>query len=168
MESIILSRVILGLVCVINLFIGYAGVKGFVKRTISKKAWISFLIVEVVLITAYILYDNLFVGCHPQDGWVVAILGYLFVYFMAFLAWYVYKDNTLLKKNEIYPFYRVGLAEYADGEFIKGVVEADGKDVVVFLPQKGLPKNLPENIWVRFRSVEREGILVSKVDLPPE
>ncbi len=159
-DSIIISRAILGMVCVINLFIGYAAVSGVVKRAISKKSWITVFVVEVVLITAYILYDNIFVSSHHQNGWLVAILGYAFVYLMAFLAWISFYDNTRLKKDKVYLMKRIGIISFTDQEFVEGEIEEGGKKIRVLLDNTLTRAEIPAVCEVKFDSVENHYIIV--------
>lgn len=159
-DSIIISRAILGMVCVINIFIGYASTRGFVKRAISKKSWITVFVVEVVLITAYILYDNIFVSSHPQNGWLVAILGYAFVYLMAFLVWFSFYNNTRLEKDKVYLMKRVVMISFTDQEFVEGEIEEGGKKIRVLLDNTLTKAEVPAVCEVKFDSVEDHCIIV--------
>ncbi len=160
MEGIIVSKAVLGLVCVINLFIGYAATSGIVKRAISKKSWKTAFVVEVALITAYILYDNIFVSSYHQNGWLIAILGYAFVYLMAFLAWFSFYSNTRLKKNKVYLMRKIGTISFIDQEFIEGEVEEDGKMIRVLLDNTLAKTEVADSCLVKFESVENHYIIV--------
>lgn len=64
-DSIIISRAILGMVCVINIFIGYASTRGFVKKAISKKKLKIYLMKRVGMIS---FTDQEFVEGEIDDG----------------------------------------------------------------------------------------------------
>ena len=151
------SQILLGLLGLANLFVGYANLRGMVKRFISKKSWISALIAELLIITAVVVWD---IVSHPHDGWGGAVLVYLFAYFMALIAWYVYRDNTLLSKDKVYLFYRQRRVAYIDREFIEGVVYVNDVPLKVFLPVEDAPVERFETISVKLGSVERGGIIV--------
>lgn len=164
MENIVLSRLILGFVCFVNVFVGYAGLHGFVRKAINRKVWIAAFVVEVFLITAYIVFDNVFVDCHPDDGWLMAILGYLVVYNIAFMAWFSYRNNTRLEKGKSYKFHREQRMTFDNRIFVSGYVMSGSEKVDVFLEISNYKEDVPNGLRVKFKAVEQGYILVSRVD----
>lgn len=159
-DSIIISRAILGMVCVINIFIGYASTRGFVKKAISKKSWITAFVVEIVLVTALILYDNILMSFHPQSGWLVTILGYAFVYLMAFLVWFSFYNNTRLEKDKVYLMKRVVMISFTDQEFVEGEIDDGRKKIRVLLDNTLTKAEIPAVCEVKFEVVENNYIIV--------
>lgn len=98
MGDLIISRVVLLVFMLVNLFIGY-GSKA-VWHPISKKAVNVFFGAEFVLLTSYIIYDNITFPLF--DTLFVAMIGYFFVYFVLILAYLSYAEYTKISMNEEY------------------------------------------------------------------
>ncbi len=91
MENLILSRVILFALVFVHVLIGYASK---IDLHINAKVLDTVFAVEILALTAYIIYDNILYP--PHNGWVLAIIGYLFVYGVIFMTWVVYGLKTIL------------------------------------------------------------------------
>ena len=90
MEGIIASRFILFILVFVYAFIGYASK---IDTHINAKVLDTAFAVQIVALTAYIIYDN--IQAPPQDGWFWAIVGYLFVYGFMIMAWFLYGFKTI-------------------------------------------------------------------------
>ena len=90
MENIILSRAILFALVFVHLLIGYASK---IDMHINAKVLDAVFAVEILALTAYIVYDNIL--SPPRNGWVLAIIGYLVVYGIIFMTWFVYGLKTI-------------------------------------------------------------------------
>lgn len=132
MENLIESRVILGLLCLIHIFANYAGANGAVYGHINKGVLNGLIGAELLVVTAYIVYDNLCVP--PYDGWTTAILGYFFVYGLICLTWLVFRIYTLLEEDKIYEMIVSARVRFKNKDYFKGMVIEGEHEVEVFLP----------------------------------
>ena len=132
MENLIESRVILGILCLIHIFAIYGSkcpwghVKGKVLNTI--------IITELVVVTAYIIYDNL--QTPPYDGWFGAIVGYIIVYSLILMTWFAYGIFTVLDKDKVYEMTITHQVHFMNEDYFKGTVikERSGVKITVLLP----------------------------------
>lgn len=132
MEHFIESRVILGLLCLIHLFITYAGAAGAVRGHINKKTLKVFMTTELFVVTAYIIYDNLLTP--PYDGWFAAILGYIFVYGMLLMTWASYSIYASLDENKTYEMTIDKHVRMWNIDYFGGTVIENNQEIEVFLP----------------------------------
>jgi len=95
MEGIIVSRFILFILVFVYLLIGYASK---IDMYINAKVLDTAFAVQIVGLTAYIIYDNILAP--PKDGWFFAILGYLFVYGIIIMVWFMYDFKTISPNKE--------------------------------------------------------------------
>ncbi len=119
----------MGLV-VFHLFVGYASraVKCHINRYLLN--WL--FIAELLAVTAYIIYDNV---CNPIIGnkfWAVA--GYMFVYFLMWMTWCMYRPNAVLDKDVIYKFIADKPVEFLGNKYMSGYAEVRGNLEAVLLP----------------------------------
>ena len=130
MEHYIEGRVILGLLCLIHLFAGYA--INVPWGHINKKVLNGFFLTELVAVTAYIIYDNL--QTPPYNGWILAVIGYLLVYGLILMNWAGYYIYTELDKDEVYEMRLSDHVRFMNNEYFRGTVMADNREVEVYLP----------------------------------
>lgn len=165
MENFIESRVILGLLCLIHAFAVYAGAGGAVQGHINKNGLKGFMLIELVVVTAYIVYDNLLTP--PYNSWFVAILGYLLVYGLIFMTWASYGIYASLDKDKIYEMTISSQVRLMNKDYFGGTV-IDGKhEIEVLLPYSSRlisPDETGKKQKVKFAEVLRGCyILVSPV-----
>lgn len=98
MENLIPSRVILLLFIIVNLFIAYGS--NAVWTPISKKLVNGFYCVEAVLVTLFIIYDN--VTTPLYDTLVAAIAGYFIIYLILALGYFSYIQWTVISPGKEY------------------------------------------------------------------
>lgn len=141
MEQYIESRVILGLLCLIHLFLSYAGSTGACHGHINRKALNYTVLAELILVTAYVIYDNL--QTPPYNGWFIAIVGYVFVYGMICMTWATYCIYALLDKDKAYEMTINSHVRLQNEDYFKGVVIEQRREIEVLLPylQNLVPKN---------------------------
>lgn len=149
MEQCIESRVILGLLCLIHLFVSYAGSSGALRGHINRKVLNGVIIAELVVVTTYVVYDNLRVP--PYVGWLVALLGYLFVYGLIYMTWAVYCVYALLDKDKVYEMTAVKRYNSMGGDYFTGTVIEDGHEIEVLMPLE--ESNHAEKQNVKFKEV---------------
>ena len=149
MEQYIESRVILGLLCLIHLFLNYAGSSGARRGHINRKVLNGVILAELAAVTTYVVYDNLQVP--PHNGWLAAILGYLFVYGLIYITWAVYCVYALLDKDKVYEMTFVKSYNSMGGDYFGGTVIEDGHEIEVLLPFK--ESNHAEKQNVKFKEV---------------
>lgn len=164
--EIIESRVILAIFCFIKILMGYGA--SAVNQPISRKMRNAVFIAELVIITAYIVYDNI---CYPPySGWLLAIVGYVFVYAVMFMAWITYGIHSLLDVNTVYEMnvrkkvLFTDSAYLAGKTFISGIVNVKGKDVEVILPCQEFDALQTENkkvIKVKVKEIVVPNIIVT-------
>ena len=163
MENYIEGRVILGVLCLIHIFAIYGAkcpwghVKGKVLNTI--------IITELVVVTAYIIYDNL--QTPPYDGWFWAIVGYIFVYSLILMTWFAYGIFTLLDKDKIYEMTITHQVQFMNNDYFQGTIvqESSGVKVTVLLPYTSelLPSaksHIKQN--VKFDNIFKGNIVVKR------
>lgn len=158
MENYIESRVILGVLCCMHMFIIYAAQCPF--GPIKRKALDGIILAELIAVTAYVIYDNL--QTPPYDGWFVAVLGYIFVYGLILMTWVVYGIFTVLDVDKVYEMTIMHRVHFMNKDYFKGTV-FDGKyKRTVLLPYSQELSFLTENIKpkVKFDNVLRGYILV--------
>ncbi len=115
---------------VFHLFLAYAA--RAVRRHINRHVLNCFIIAELVAVTAYIIYDNV---CYPiEELMVLAIIGYLFVYFMIWLTWFMYRPNAVLDKGVAYRFVAYKPVEFLGETYQSGWAEVRGNLIDVLLP----------------------------------
>lgn len=130
MEQYIEGRVILGLLCLIHLFAGYA-----VKVPwghLNKKVLNGIILTELVAVTAYIIYDNL--QAPPHNGWALAIIGYLFVYGLILITWLGYSIYTKLDEEKTYEMTIKDHVRFMNEDYFRGTVIDGKKETEVVLP----------------------------------
>ncbi len=130
MEHYIEGRVILGLLCLIHLFAGYALKVPW--GHINKKVLNGFFLTELVAVTAYIIYDNL--QTPPHDGWTLAVIGYLFVYALILMTWAGYSSYTGLDEDKVYEITIKERIYFLNDFYLRGTVIDEGKEIEVLLP----------------------------------
>lgn len=130
MEHYIEGRVILGLLCLIHAFAGYA--LRVPWGHLNKKVLNGFFITELVAVTAYIIYDNL--QTPPHDGWTLAVIGYLFVYALILMIWSGYSIYTELDEDKTYEMTIKDHIRFMDDDYFRGTVTDGKKEIEVVLP----------------------------------
>jgi len=153
MENMIEARVILGILCFIHLFLGYAGASGAVHSLVNKKVLNGLILTELILVTVFVVFDNL--QTPPHDGWPLAILGYLFVYGLIVATWWVYNFYTFLKKDKIYEMTIDSRVRFSNKDYLGGVIFNGKREIEVLLPYKEeyLSAKRAGKINVRFRTL---------------
>ncbi|MBO6281985.1 MAG: hypothetical protein J6N49_05605 [Alphaproteobacteria bacterium] len=153
MGNYIESRVILGLIILIHLFVGYAS--GIPCGHINRKVLNGVIITELIAVTAYIIYDNL--QTPPYDGWILAIIGYLLVYGLILMTWAAYLIYTVLDKDKVYEMTIRDHVRFMNNDYFRGTVMADNRKVKVFLPYS---KELePKDKTDKKRNVKYDNVL---------
>ncbi len=130
MDNFIESRVVLGLLCMIHIFVGYA--VSVPWGHINKKVLNGIIITELVAVTSYIIYDNL--QTPPHDGWILAILGYLFVYFLILVTWAMYSIYTQLDVDKVYEMTIKTRVRFENEDYFGGTVMDGKEEIDVLLP----------------------------------
>lgn len=156
MENIIVSRAVLLLLVVFHMFVVYAAraVRGHINRHVLN----CFIIAELVAVTAYIIYDNV---CYPIEGSMfLAIIGYLFVYFMIWGTWFMYRPNAILDKDVAYRFVAYKPVEFLGETYQSGCAEVRGNLVDVLLPYDEYA-GVSHPMEVKFKEVFEIYIIVS-------
>lgn len=130
MEGYYVSRFVLFLVCLVCAFAIYGSQR--IRFCINKKVYNRFFAVMFLLLTAYIVYDN--VCCGLPEMWLLAILGYLFVYFWVLAVWDMYLPCTKLEADKVYKMTVIGSTCIESGvNYVGNIETADGKTVQVYL-----------------------------------
>lgn len=132
MEHLIESRVILGVLCLIHLFINYAGAVGAYRKHINKKLLNSAFTVELFIVSAYVIFDNM--QTPPHNGWVLAIAGYIIVYGLIFLTWAIHCIYALLEPNKVYEMTINSQVKAFNKDYLKGTVIEENHSIDVYLP----------------------------------
>ena len=158
MEHYIQGRVILGLLCLVHLFLNYAAAVGARRSPLNKKLLNGGILTELVLVTAYVIYDN--IQTPPHDGWWYAIIGYIFVYGLIFMTWAVHCIYALLDENKVYEMTPIEKVTYHhwNAVFLRGTLTEDGHVIEVLLPWedfKPLEPKHPKKLSVKFKGVLR-------------
>lgn len=130
MENYIEGRVILGLLCLMHLFACYAIRVPW--GHLNKKVLNGFFLTELVAVTAYIIYDNL--QTPPYSGWVLAVIGYLFVYALILMTWSGYSIYTELDEDKTYEMTIKDHIRFMDDDYFRGTVTDGKKETEVILP----------------------------------
>ena len=157
MEGIIGGRLFLLAVFVLHLFLCY-GCRN-VYSVINRKVLNGVFTAELILITAFVIYDN--IRALPQD-WFLAIVGYILVYGIIVTTWLAYSDYTLLEKEKIYLMSIKSKVSFLDTDYYQGVVVAGKHKVSVLLPydEKCLIAELQK---VKFEKILNGHYIVSAV-----
>lgn len=156
MENLIEGRVILGLLCLVHLFVNYAAGVGARHEPLSKKVLNGVILTELVVVTVYVICDNL--QTPPHNGWLLAIVGYFFVYGLIFVTWILHCIYALLDQNKVYAMTPQQFVPLYGGSYMKGTVEEDNHKIDVFLPHAefaNLEKTHPKILPVKFKQVLR-------------
>lgn len=156
MEHLFEARVILGILCLIHIFINYAGARGAYRGHINKKLLNSLFVIEIFAVTAYVIYDN--IQTPPQDGWFFAIVGYLFVYGMMFLTWALHCIYALLEPDKVYEMTVKNRRKLFENEYLQGTVVEENHNLDVYLPYSenlDLKKDTNKQQNVKFKEVLR-------------
>ena len=173
MDGLIISRVILFAVVIIHAFLGYGGPAVFTKH-VNARLYDALFTVEILALTSYIVYDN--VLSPPEDGWTLAIIGYIIVYAFVVLSWLAFAPLTIDPKkvyqltevehnNRKVRIFDKGNIEIHEFEIVEGTIrEGWRKFAVTLVDEEGdLASDGEEQIYVRLKSVQRDGtILVSR------
>ncbi len=130
MENYIESRVILGLLILIHAFVSYPSSNSC--GHINRKLLNGFFVTELIVVTCYIIYDNL--QTPPHDGWFLAIVGYLVVYALIFMTWVSYFIYTQLEENEVYEMTISQHVRLMHVDYFKGTILKDNRAIEVLLP----------------------------------
>ena len=152
MEHYIEGRVILGLLCLIHTFAGYALKVPW--GHLNKKVLNGFFLTELVAVTAYIIYDNL--QTPPHDGWIFAIVGYILVYALILLTWAGYSIYGELEEDKVYEMTIKHHVRYMNKDYFSGTVIEGKNEIEVFLPyssEMAMPVNAGKKQKVKFDNV---------------
>lgn len=156
MENIIISRAVLVALVLFHLFVGYgARAVGF---HINRHLLNCIFIIELIAVTAFIVYDNV---CNPIQGskfW--PIVGYLFVYFMIWITWFLYRPNGILDKDISYKFVADKPVEFVGEKYMSGYTEVRGNLEAVLLPFNEYP-GIARPVRVKFAEVIDVYIIVT-------
>ena len=132
MECFVLSRSILGLLCLVHLFINYAGAIGAYHGHVSKDFLSGAITDEFVLVSLFVAYDNMLTP--PHDGWGLAIAGYLLVYLSIFITWAIYCVYAVMDDNKIYEMTLSDRVNINHTDYLKGTVIEEKHPITVYLP----------------------------------
>ncbi len=130
METYIEGRVILGFLCLIHVFAIYASKCPW--GPIKSKVLNSIILIELIAVTVYIIYDNL--QTPPHVGWFWAIIGYIFVYSLILATWFMYGFFTYLDKDKIYEMTITHQVLFMNKDYFKGTIVVRKHEVEVLLP----------------------------------
>ena len=130
MENYIEGRVILGVLCLIHIFVNLASSCPW--GPIKRKVLDGIILTELIAVTSYIIYDNL--QTPPRDGWFLAILGYIFVYVLILMTWAVYSIFTILDKDKVYEMTITHRVHFMNEDYFEGTVLKDDIEIKVLLP----------------------------------
>ena len=154
--QIIVPRAVLGILLFVHLLLNYAGASGACHGYINPKLLKGAIWTELVLVTAYIIYDKF--QTPPIDGWFLAIVGYVVVYGFILMTWFFYDINTKLCKDEVYEMTINARLKSSLGEqYLRGTVIEREQEIEVWLPYR---KDLDPNIsktriqFVKFKEVK--------------
>lgn len=162
MENLIESRVILGLLCFIHILLGYAGAGGAVHDVINKKVLNALILAELVGVTAYVVFDNL--QMPPYNGWLLAIVGYVIVYGLIIITWFVYRFYTFMEKDKVYEMTVVKRVYFLGRDYVGGVIKSGKQEVEVLLPYEEYPSDKrPKKVKVKFYVLMEREYIVSAV-----
>ncbi len=161
MENYIEGRVVLGVLCLIHLFLSYASVGpwGHIKGKVLDGIFLT----ELIAVTAYIIYDN--VQTPPYDGWFWAIIGYLFVYAMIFMTWLMYGVFALLEEDKVYEMTITHHVHLMNERYFQGTVINGKYEHQVYLPYSSELHSLIEDNYklnVKFDRIIRGMYIVVK------
>ena len=130
MDGIIFSRAVLLGVILLNAFVGYAA--HACHRHINRHVLNVLFILELVAVTAFIVYDN--IQSPPYCSWFWAIVGYVFVYFIMIGVWFAYAPNSVMDEGVAYRFIAYKRVEFLGKMYECGYAEVRGRLVDVLLP----------------------------------
>lgn len=156
MENIITSRAIFMWLVIFHLFVGYASRAA--RDHINRHLLNCIFIVELLVVTAFIIYDNV---CNPIEGsafW--PIVGYLFVYFLIWMTWFLYRPNAILDKNVAYKFVADKPVEFLGKKYMNGYAEVRSNLIPVLLPFDEYA-GIDRPTWVKFYEVIDVYIIVA-------
>ena len=160
MENYIDGRAILGMLCFVHIFILYAIQCPW--GPIKRKALNGIILTELVVVTAYIIYDNLQM---PPHDWWFAIIGYLFVYGFICMTWIAYLVFTLLDEDKIYEMTITHHVHLMNEDYLEGFVYEGKYKYSVYLPYSSELEPLIENntkLNVKFVNVFRASYIIVK------
>ncbi len=153
------SRTLLCLFCMVNLLIMCGA--NTVRQHVDKRIWNAIFVFQTVFVTGYIIADN--VANPLQGGYIGAILGYIFVYVLIFLAWVSWLPNTYLEPDIIYSMQPEGFVIHGGSCYVRGTIRTNGMNVSVLLKNKP-PQQLPKTtIPVKFLQVMDGEIFVTAI-----
>ena len=161
MEGIIVSRFILFVLVFVYLLMGYASK---IDMHINAKVLDTAFAVQIVALTAYIVYDN--IQAPPEDGWGFAILGYLFVYGIIIMVWFLYGFKTI-SPNKNYELKEIKPAKitlkrpiYVERQGALGMINEGRRSFYVcILGDKAFQKAKDgKPMTVRLKSTQREDV----------
>jgi hypothetical protein len=153
MNGYIESRVVLGLVVVMNLMIAYGS--NSVHRHISKGLWNGLFIVQALVVTLYIVANPI------QNGYCMALFGYIFVYFFMFLGWVSWLPNTVLESGKVYMMKPDSMFIYNHEHYISGTVKTSITETQVLLKNEP-PHLMPQQtIAVKLLYISNGNIFVT-------
>lgn len=161
MENYIEGRILLGSLCIIHLLVIY-GIQ-YPWGHIRDKVLGGIILTELIGVTAYVIYDNL--QTPPQDGWFLAIIGYILVYSLILMTWLGYLIFTLLDKDKIYEMTIAHHVCIQNAHYLQGTVIERKHKIPVILPILPYSSELHEsNIKpkVKFDNVFRGMYIVVK------
>ena len=130
MEHYITCRVVLGMLCLIHAFVIYASQCPF--GPIKAKVLDGFILTELVVVTAYIICD--IAQYPPLDGWFLAILGYLSVYALIMITWFMYGVFALLDADTVYEMTIERHVHFMNKDYLQGTVSKGKYKYEVLLP----------------------------------
>lgn len=139
MNGYIETRVVLGLIILLNLTIAYES--NAVHRHISKRLWNGLFIVQAVAVTLYILLNDIVTPIQNAD--CMTIFGYIFVYFFMFIGWASWSPNTFLEPDTVYLMEPCDMFIYKNEHYVSGVVKTGLKETHVLLKNEP-PRPLPQ------------------------
>ncbi len=153
------SRTLLFLFCMVNCLIMYGA--SAVRQHVDKRIWNTIFVFQAVFVTGYIIADN--VANPLQGGYIGAILGYIFVYVLIFLAWASWLPNTYLEPDIIYSMQPQELVIHGGSCYLSGTIRTNDMNVPVLLKNKP-PQQLPKTtIPVKFLQVRDGEIFVTAI-----
>lgn len=132
MENYIEGRVILGVLCLIHVLVNL--VSSCPWGPIKRKVLDGIILTELIAVTSYIIYDNL--QTPPYDGWFLAIIGYILVYGLILMTWFMYGIFTVLDRDTVYEMTITHHVHFMNEDYLEGtvVLERSGIKITVLLP----------------------------------
>ena len=153
MDALISSHEILMALVFINFIAVFIGSQ--MKMYVPAKIYKSFFAFVICTVTAYIVYTCI---AEPFNNVMLAIFGYLFVYFSFFLVYGSLK-HWMINPEKVYSFYPENILDMPDGErVLSGYITEAGQKFLVRIDdeeyylkaKKDVPFSVKYREWKNF------------------